>query len=78
MVANPAMWREREDEPITRLLVASPRNDVINDGRFAPRILARAMSYQRSRDPYDSDGKWLTVVLNVLNASRGLSRERTQ
>ena len=70
MVADPAMWKDREEERINWLLVASPRNIAVHDGRYSPKTLARAMSYQQSCDPDDNDGTWLTAVRDVLNASR--------
>ena len=70
MVAYPDRWRARENERIDWLLVASPRNIVVHAGAYSPKTLARAMSYQQSRDPHDNEGRWLTTVRDLLNASR--------
>ena len=69
-VAHPDRWRARKNERIDWLLVASPRNIVVHAGRYSPKTLARAMSYQQSRDPHDNEGKWLTTVRDLLNAAR--------
>ena len=65
-VADPNRWRDRLDERINLVLVASPRNIVVHAGRYSPTTLARAMSYQQSRDPHDNEGKWLTTVRDLL------------